>query len=298
MESFRHGAVFGFAFVVRTAIHRIFKNPAGLGDFFKAILPWLKTGVHGQGHEKSFWYWIQVLYTAEPLVLLGIVCSLWGVFSRQRSLRVVSVFSLVQLLVYSLIPYKTVWCVLSLVWGFYFVLALTAEQIFTARSRGRWPLLAVTAFLALLGFRSTYISVYQVPMDLTHPYVYVNSSYELAELADRITGVLQKHPELRQETLQFGIKEQWPWPWLLRDSKMAAFELCSKRILPDALVYFCERTDGDPLELLLNEPYWKIETVFRQGKEATVVYLKKSAFDMSDYKGSLQIVGPSEEDAP
>nr|BFD67827.1 TIGR03663 family protein [Bdellovibrio sp. HAGR004] len=275
-----------------------FKNPSGLGDFFKAILPWLKTGVHGQGHEKSFWYWIQVLYAAEPLVLLGMACSFWGVFSRQKALRVVSVFSLVQLLVYSLIPYKTVWCVLSLVWGFYFVLAFTAEQIFAARSQGRWPLLAVGGLLALLGFRSTYISVYQVPMDLTHPYVYVNSSYELVELADRITGVLRDHPELRQETLQFGIKEQWPWPWILRDSKGAAFELCSKRVLPDALVYFCEKIDSEPLELLLNEPYWKIETVFRQGKEASVVYLKKSAFDMSDYKGSLQVVGPSEEDAP
>lgn len=275
-----------------------FKNPSGLLDFFKAILPWLKTGVHGQGHEKSFWYWIQVLYTAEPLALLGVMCAFWGAFSRHRALRVVSVFSLVQLLVYSLIPYKTVWCVLSLVWGFYFVLALTAEQIFVDRSRWRWPMAALGAVLALIGFRSTFISVYQVPMDLTHPYVYVNSSYELVELADRITGTLKNHPELGKETVQFGMKEQWPWPWLLRDFKGAAYELCSKRVLPDALVYFCESIDSEPLELLLNEQYWKIETVFRQGKEVSIIYLKKSAFDMSDYKGNLQVVGPSEEDAP
>ncbi|UXR65128.1 TIGR03663 family protein [Bdellovibrio bacteriovorus] len=275
-----------------------FKNPSGLLDFFKAILPWLKTGVHGQGHEKNFWYWIQVLYTAEPLALLAVVCSFVGVFSRHRTLRVVSVFSLVQLLVYSLIPYKTVWCVLSLVWGFYFVLALMAEQIFALRSRGRWLFVVAGTGLVLIGFRSTYISVYQVPMDLTHPYVYVNSSYELVELSDRITAALKTHPELSRETVQFGMKEQWPWPWLLRDFKGSAYELCSKRILPDALVYFCEKIDSEPLELLLNESYWKIEAVFRQGKEVSVVYLRKSAFDMSDYKGNLQVVGPSEEDAP
>lgn len=275
-----------------------FKNPSGLLDFFKAILPWLKTGVHGQGHEKSFWYWLQVLYTAEPLALLGVACAFWGAFSRHHILRVVSVFSLVQLLVYSLIPYKTVWCILSLVWGFYFVLAFSLQQVFADKARGRWGLVAFGLVLALIGFQSTYASVYKVPVDLTHPYVYVNSSYELVDVADKITSTLKAHPELRKETVQFGMKEQWPWPWILRDSSAAAFELCSKRILPNALVYFCEKIDSEPLELLLNEPYWKIETVFRQGKEASVVYLRKSAFDMSGYKGSLQVVGPSEEDAP
>ncbi|MEN0059213.1 MAG: hypothetical protein AAGB31_10300 [Bdellovibrio sp.] len=95
-----------------------FKNPVGFAHFFQAIMPWLKTGVEGMGHEKPFWYWFQVLAEAEPLVLLGVALAFVGAFSSQREIRFMSVFSLSQLLIYSLIPYKTVWCVLSLIWGF------------------------------------------------------------------------------------------------------------------------------------------------------------------------------------
>ncbi|ASD64427.1 flippase activity-associated protein Agl23 [Bdellovibrio bacteriovorus] len=275
-----------------------YQNLSGIVDFFKAVLPWLKTGVHGHGHEKSVWYWVQVLYTAEPLVLFGGALAVAGVFSKRKELRAVSVFSLVQLAVYSLIPYKTVWCVLSLVWGFYFVLAMTLVNAFESRFLGRHVLAGVALILAALGLRSAWISVYQRPIDLTHPYVYVNSTYELVQVSDLITGNILKKPSLAQQRMQVGMKEQWPWPWLLRYSNNLSYELCSKRILEDASVYFCDYNVGEYVERLLNEPYWKLEVVFRQSREPSLIYLRKADFDLSDYKGPKHIVGPELEESP
>lgn len=275
-----------------------YQNFSGLTDFFKAVLPWLKTGVHGHGHEKSFWYWLQVLYVAEPLALLGVGLAFLGLFSVKKDLRAVSVFSLVQLLVYSLIPYKTVWCVLTLVWGFYFVLAMFLVQIFEGRLRRRWPLLVVTVGLALVGLRSTWVSVYQRPIDLGHPFVYVNSTYELTDVATIIAEQIQSNPTLAQKRMQIGMKEQWPWPWLLRGAHNLSYELCSKRVQQDVSVYMCDYGVADPLELLLNEPYWKLEVVFRQSREPSLVYLRKADFDMRNYKGHLQSVGPELEESP
>lgn len=277
-----------------------FKDISGIVDFFRAVIPWLKTGVHGHGHEKSATYWLEVLLEAEPLVLLGIVVALGGVFSQRPQLRVLSVFSLTQLLVYSLIPYKTVWCVLSLVWGFYFVISMKLQALWAEGPRWKAISFAVpVVLLGLLNLRSDYFSSYRRPIDLNHPYVYVNSTYQLTWLSDKIVQTLKEMPSdtLGPHVVQIGMKEQWPWPWLLRDQKGVFYELCSKRFLPGAHVYFCDPTDAGVFETLLNAEYWKLSIVFRQSREASVVYLKKTDFDMDDYQGPLQLVGPKEEEA-
>lgn len=277
-----------------------FKDLNGLGEFFRAVLPWLKTGVHGQGHEKAAIYWLKTFLEAEPLALLGVVVAVFGIFSRRPGLRVLSVFSLTQLLVYSLIPYKTVWCILSIVWGFYFVLALKAQEIL--QESVRWKSLVFAVLVVSMGamnLSSAFDSTYRRPMDLNHPYVYVNSTYELTWLSKKIVRALSELPPEKQGpyVVQIGMKEQWPWPWLLRDQKGVFYELCAKRYLSDASVYFCDPADAEVFETLLNAEYWKISIVLRQSKEASVVYLKKTDFDMSDYTGLLQIVGPREEEA-
>lgn len=277
-----------------------FKDLSGIVDFFRALLPWLKTGVHGQGHEKPVFYWLKTWLEAEPLVLLGVIVAVFGVFSQRPGLRVLSVFSLTQLLVYSLIPYKTVWCALSMVWGFYFVLALKAQELLQESARWKTRGFGVVAVvLAALNLSSVVASTYRRPMDLNHPYVYVNSTYELTWLSQKIVRTLNEMPSTGKGpyVVQIGMKEQWPWPWLLRDQKGVYYELCAKRYLSDALVYFCDHSDAEVFETLLNAEYWKISIVLRQFKEASVVYLKKTDFDISDYTGPVQVVGPREEEA-
>lgn len=263
-----------------------FKNWAGLADFVKAFLPWAKTGVHGKGHEKEFLYWIQVLWQAEPIVLLGVLLSLWGVLSKDKMFRFMSVFSLSQIIIYSLIPYKTVWCVLSLVWGFYFVIAFALTKIVHLR----WAVLLLSVF----SVNSAYTSVYQHPVKMEHPYVYVNSTYDLVTLYNGIMETARSHPEILKGLVQIGLKEQWPWPWLLRSFQGFDYNLCSKRLNENALLYICDLSDASVVDYEVSEPYWKLKMVLRQSKEPSLIYLKKSAFPEVSFQDEAEVVGEEE----
>ncbi len=267
------------------------RNPTGIVDFVKAFLPWMKTGVGETGHNKEFLYWLKTLLVAEPIVILGVVMAFVGLFMKESSLRLMSGFSLANLLLYSLIPYKTVWCILSIVWGFYFVLALFLQKFWDDMPKFRWGLLAALLLLAPLQLRSAYESVYRVPISFQHPYVYVNSTYELKNLQALILQKLEEKPELRSEIIQVGMKEQWPWPWVLRFLPGVRYDLCGRTIQPNALVYFCDNQDRLTIEAALSDRYMKIAIPMRQSKETSLVYLRKNIFDGS-YHGDYELIGP------
>ena len=249
----------GILLVVFVALFTgFFQNWIGLVDFVRAFLPWMKTGVGETGHNKEFLYWSKVLWEAEPLVLLGLALSMVGLFVREPRLRMMSAFSLTQFLIYSLIPYKTVWCVLSLVWGFYFVLAMFVEKIWT-EALWKKAALAVLALAGLVvGGKSAWLAVYRVPIFMDHPYVYVNSTYELKDLQATFEKVFSAHPELKKEPFQIGMKEQWPWPWYLRQLDDARWDLCGRSVVANALVYLCDTQDQALVEEHMKEPYMKV----------------------------------------
>lgn len=271
------------------------QNPKGFLDFFKAFIPWLKTGVHGTGHEKSIFYWLQVLVEAEPLVLLGVVAATVSLFSRTLELRMISVFSLSQLLIYSIIPYKTVWCVLTLVWGFYVVLAMILVRLWTFGRSLQVLLILVSLGSLIMGFYSSYRAVFRQPLDFSHPYIYVNSTPELQTLNDFLGQEARKNPNLGSAIFQVGMEEQWPWPWLLRSFKGLHYNLCRNTVIEGAAVYFCELPEERAVDKLLHEPYWKVHIAMRQGRSESVVYFKKALFPRTPFEQKAVSVGQGEE---
>jgi hypothetical protein len=251
--------------------------------------------MHGHGHEKPFDYWLQVLWDAEPLALLGGVFALGGAFSGHRALRLVSVFSLTQLLIYSVIPYKTVWCVLSLVWGFYLVLALVLVRLGEMPPFNRMLVLVTGSVLFSFEIQSGYRSVFMHPIDFDHPYVYVNSTEDLKILQNFLADSVKKNPQILKEPVQVGMQEQWPWPWTLSSYSNLQYDLCSKRIVENAAVYFCDLPESPVVDSLLHEPYWKISLPLRQARDSSVIYLKKALFPEIPFKNNVSEIGLAEE---
>lgn len=271
-------------------------NLAGILDFIRAFLPWMKTGTHGAGHEKEFLYWIKTLWEAEPLALVGVLLSALSLWSRDLSLRWVSVMGLVQLAIYSLIPYKTVWCILSLIWPFYFVLAAYLERAF--QSKMPWKVLASAILLLgiFLDGRSLWHSSYRNPIDLEHPFVYVNSTYEQKHLSEVLLRAAKENPEVQKLTWQLGGAEQWPWPWVLRSVQSLNFTSCRDRILDSAAIYLCDADLQDQVESALHEPYFKMQETLRQGQHPSVIYFKATLFE--PYLSNVEKVGPEKGDTP
>lgn len=264
------------------------KNLIGLVDFVKAFLPWLKTGVGETGHNKEFLYWLRVLWEAEPLAIVGVGLALLNIGSKNIQLRAVSVFALAQLLIYSLIPYKTVWCILSLVWGFYFVIAFQIAELTGWKKWQKTVLTVVVVVATLVGFKSLYDSSYRVPISMDHLYVYVNTSYEAKAIYD---AVLQNMGS--EISIQMGAKEQWPYPWLYSEARLH-YDNCGTQVINSASVYYCDADEAMKVQLQLTEPYMRIDVALRQSAGMSTVFLRYSDF-AKIYSGPYVLVGENEE---
>jgi uncharacterized protein (TIGR03663 family) len=89
-----------------------FVNERGPGESlarsFETYALWFSTGEHGAGHEKAWWYYLDLLRRYEPAIaILGLGGAVAG--RRERVARAHAILAAALVGVYSLIPYKTPW---------------------------------------------------------------------------------------------------------------------------------------------------------------------------------------------
>ena len=98
------------------------------------------------GHVKYFWYWLELFARYEWPSVLGVgVClglALSALFPKYLKVNhlqfftslkdsfliFLSVYALLVLLIYSFIPYKTPWCIIAILWPFFFTLGWGLEK--------------------------------------------------------------------------------------------------------------------------------------------------------------------------
>lgn len=246
----------------------------GILNFFRSFTYWSATS-GASGHNKSFWYWIELAYAAEPLLLFAGVIAVFCLFVKKY--RILSVFALAGWLLYSIVPYKTPWCLASFAWPFYYLLGEVVGDSRVWSWRTKIPMYFVIALLVGIGARSAWTSVYQYPIDLEHPFVYVNSTYEFKRLDDFLQKTLRERPELRNEFIQLSLDETWPMTWTLHNSRGLRHDRFNDKIYPSALIYFCEQGEG----LLLGkeaEKYHSKVMVIRKYGRPVLIYLRKDIF--------------------
>ncbi|HYJ05526.1 MAG TPA: flippase activity-associated protein Agl23 [Chthoniobacterales bacterium] len=98
-----------------------FLNWPGVAGLFKTFAAWFKTGSEGAGHDKPWHYWLMLMNHYEPAIALGVAGCLLCQFFREVSLRFLAIFGVGTLMAYSIIHYKTPWCIISIIWPFLFI---------------------------------------------------------------------------------------------------------------------------------------------------------------------------------
>jgi uncharacterized protein (TIGR03663 family) len=88
----------------------------GVKDLFLAYKAWFETGTQGHGHEKPWDYWLRLSGRYELTVIFGLVTSLFFFRMRNASLRFLAIYGIGTIMAYSIVKYKTPWCIISLVW--------------------------------------------------------------------------------------------------------------------------------------------------------------------------------------
>lgn len=257
-----------------------FHNWKGASDFFVAFMPWLKTGVGASGHDKPFSYWMGLLFRYEWPALAGFAGAFTGVFHRSWKMRFFSVLALTDFLVYSLIPYKTPWCVISILWPFFFVLGLWVESLPGAFWRRRDAFIrVVVAVVAVILLRSALVS-YSLNFirytDPAEPYVYVQTKNDIKVVEDIIRRKIRISPEFHNMKILIKLKDSWPLPWVFSRFPNVEYGDYKTPGGQDADVVFGElnvKEEG------LAGAYLRRKIELRDAREPLFVYLKKTTFE-------------------
>ncbi|HEY2799021.1 MAG TPA: glycosyltransferase family 39 protein [Chthoniobacterales bacterium] len=125
-----------------------FLNWPGVRGLYETFATWYKTGENGNGHEKPWPYWLELILRYEWPILIGLFLCGACQFFRNFALRYLAIYGVGVLAAYSIIHYKTPWCIISIIWPLCFVFAAGAAARSIPRAAFYVTVGAVGGFLA------------------------------------------------------------------------------------------------------------------------------------------------------
>lgn len=226
----RHAVVafgaFGLVWVI--LFSSFFTNWEGLADSVRTYFPWLKRAgghsphIHGWSFyfERLVWFhpakspvWSELL-----IVVLALVGGVLALVRRSSGLQVsLAFYAFAQVCAYTIIPYKTPWCLLNFWHPLILLAGLGAAEL---ASRFRWPACVAMALAAgQLGWQA-YRGNFIYFADRKNPYVYAQTVPGLVELARKVESIA-KVAEGTNTVVKVvtGDGDYWPLPWYLRRFK-------------------------------------------------------------------------------
>ena len=197
------------------------------------VVPSFLARAAGEGHQKPFWYFAQLLaggWSGKLILALAVIGFAQTVRKRRPSpFAFLAFYALFLAVLYSAIPYKTPWLALNL-WlpvalfaglGLASFWRIPASPLFLRIAmRAVSILLAVTA--ALFIAHDTSQRVFLHPADETNPYAYAHTSEDLLNLPAMIETVARQNA-IASPRIAVIAADPWPLPWYLRHYSAVGF---------------------------------------------------------------------------
>ena len=196
-----------------------FFNWEGVKGVYKTFATWFKTGQNGNGHEKPWPYFLELIARYEWPVVLGLVAAPLCQLIKNLSIRYLTIFGVGTLIAYSIVHYKTPWCVISIVWPLLF----TFGAIILLAPKHR--MLIYILFGLVLGeslIASIRLNYFQCTTD-TEPYVYVQTYNDIFKLTDPLLTLAKRDPVNYQLVGHLIRTSTYPLPWVLGDFQRVGY---------------------------------------------------------------------------
>ncbi len=210
-------------------------NPGGIVDSIRTYTTYL--GRAGSSpHIHPWHYYLHMLLFfrfgggpiwTEALIVLLAVVGFVAVMTKKSwtgadpvLLKFIAFFTLVMTVVYSLIPYKTPWCLLGFLHGM-ILLAGVGAVVLVKLAPNVIPRLLVLCLLLEGSVHLTwqaYQSNYKYEADSRNPYVYAHPTPEVFTVAEKMEEYASVHEDGYGMYIQVICpgKDYWPLPWYLR----------------------------------------------------------------------------------
>ncbi|MCX6958616.1 MAG: TIGR03663 family protein [Verrucomicrobiae bacterium] len=314
-------------------------NGEGLLHVFQTIPAWVHTGMGAGGHEKIEYqigwfnfYWIVLMIRYEWPSLIGFFYAGW-ILTQKKTLillRYLAIYTLGALAAYSLIPYKTPWCIVSIIWPFALLFGNLSSNSTAVAMRCVAPVLVsssmkdtlrdcapstpcasstaanfkrgflwVMPLLLSLGLIHSFVSCMRLNfwhyVDFSEPYVYVQTSPEIKRVTEPLLKMVQQDPRNLQLRGQVFLESYYPLPWIFGDfTAIGYYSQSSPPRKWNGDFILVEAAQAPQVEQQLQEPYYQIPFQLRDAMEPCVGFFKKKSFQSYFEKQGLSGYGSTQ----
>jgi uncharacterized protein (TIGR03663 family) len=240
-----HGLVATGAFLAVWGLFftSFFSNPGGALDSIRSYGIWLERAGGASPHIHPWWFywerlaWFQErggpLWTEAAVLVLAVVGGVFAVRAtrmgnaERRLARFLVLYSVVLAAVYTVLPYKTPWCLLGFYHGATLLAGLGVHGLLVRQRHA----LVSAAIAGLVGAAATHLgwqawrATRDYAADFRNPYVYGHTSADITNLLEQVREVAAADPAGRAIRLNVMAPDSnyWPLPWYLRDFKQAGW---------------------------------------------------------------------------
>lgn len=220
-----------------------FTNARGPLDSIRTYLPWLERAEGASPHINPWGFYLHRLLFfhvakgpvwSEALILVLAVFGAYAGFARKGLadanagfIRFLALYTCALTAGYTLIAYKTPWCLLSFWHGMILLAGVGAAGLLRS-VRKRFVRLTL-GLLLLAGAAHLAWEAWQLDTtyaaDRRNPYVYAQTSPDLLKLVGQVEALAQVHPQGPQMLVKVMAPESdyWPLPWYLRNLKQVGW---------------------------------------------------------------------------
>ena len=284
-----------------------FLDWGGLKGLYETFGAWFHTGVEAGGHEKNAYrlfnndhlnyYWAMLMARYEWPALVGLVVCLRYVAPSDARLRYIAIYAGGALLAYSLIPYKTPWCIISIIWPFYLLLGTITGEIsqFLRKNKPSLPSYIAPAAACLLIVASVVPSIrlnFLHFADEKEPYVYVQTYPEIETLTKPLLEMAERDPRTFHLRGQIVLDSYYPLPWILGEfTQVGYFGEKDTVTAYDGDFIVLQKSKVEAVEPTLIGSYYKRPFRLRDAQEECVAYFRAEPFRKWFQNASPEISG-------
>jgi uncharacterized protein (TIGR03663 family) len=249
---------------------------AGVKGLYKCFDAWFKTGEVGNGHEKPWYYWLKLVGQYEWPVAVGLAaCAACQLF-RNIFIRYIAIYGVGTFAAYSIVHYKTPWCIISIVWPFLFLFG-AGLLLFPAAYRRIAQALAVVVLSVSLGY-CVWLNYFRCTTD-TEPYVYVQTYNDVWKLTKPLLKLAHRDPVYYQLTGHMVRTSAYPLPWMLGDfPRVGYYEHGNLPDKVDADFLLVQEDRIAEVEAKLHDSYITMPLRIRSFQDTSKLYLSPKYF--------------------
>jgi hypothetical protein len=309
------------AVVVSALFYSAFlRHPRGVLDSYLTYATYFsRAGGENTVHLHPWYYYLQMLllsrYEHGPiwteggivlLALVGVAAAVKGSrlgFVDPKLVRFLVIYTVAMTTIYSAVPYKTPWCLLSFLHGMILLAGVGAVALLswvqrpTIRLAVAVLLAVITGHLAFETYRANFVYY----ADSRNPYVYAHPTPEIflaiekvREYAD-LDGVGRSEESPIQVIVPGG--DYWPLPWYLRDLQVGYYPRVPEPNEIGPLILISDKLEGALANRLYNEmppekrqmymylfddPYY----IWARPQVKLMGFVRKDLWEQHNYRGS------------